>query len=146
MQAAELESRTSIPTPQETPGPPSPFTYIPHRPTAKSSINSYATSRTANAEAVQAQRTINLTPLGISAPPQSRTAQGLWGGSSSGNQDGFLYGMSIQSNMQIKAVPSPPIAGVLVDQKARKKVAGREKKIMGDMWLLAGRLDEAINW
>lgn len=54
--------------------------------------------------------------------------------------------MSIQSNMQLKAMPSPPISGALVDQKARKKVAGREKKLMGDMWLLAGRLEEAINW
>ena len=141
VQAAELESRTSIPTPQETSGPPSPFTYIPHRPTAKSSINSY--SRKASDPT---QRPVNLEPLGISAPPQSRTALGLWGGSQSGNQDGFLYGMSIQSNMQLKAMPSPPISGALVDQKARKKVAGREKKLMGDMWLLAGRLEEAINW
>lgn len=77
---------------------------------------------------------------------QSRTAQGLWGGSTSGNQDGFMYGMSIQSNMQVKAVPSPPPGAQLVDQKARKKVAGREKKLMADMWLLAGRLEEAINW
>jgi hypothetical protein len=77
---------------------------------------------------------------------QSRTAQGLWGGSTSGNQDGFMYGMSIQSNMQVKAVPSPPPGAQLVDQKARKKVAGREKKLMADMWLLAGRLEEAISW
>lgn len=52
--------------------------------------------------------------------------------------------MSIQSNMQVKAVPSPPPGAQLVDQKARKKVAGREKKLMGDMWVLSGRLDEAI--
>lgn len=48
--------------------------------------------------------------------------------------------------MQVKATPSPPPGGMLVDQKARKKVAGREKKLMGDMWLLAGRLEEAVTW
>lgn len=70
----------------------------------------------------------------------------MWGGSQSGNQDGFLYGKSIQSNMALHpgATPSPPLGAALVDQRARKKVAGREKKLMGDMWLLAGRLNEAI--
>ena len=72
----------------------------------------------------------------------------MWGGSQSGNQDGFLYGMSIQSNMAVQpaAAPSPPPGGVLVDQKARRRIVGREKKLMADMWLLAGRLEEAIAW
>lgn len=72
----------------------------------------------------------------------------MWGGSASGNQDGFLYGMSIQSNMAIQpgAAPSPPPGGVAVNQKSRKRVVGREKKLMADMWLLAGRLNEAIEW
>lgn len=143
MQAAELESRTTIPTPQETKDLPSPFSYTNHRLTAKSLINSYAAPR---ASSDPAQRPINLASLGIAAPPQARTALGMWGGSQSGNQDGFLYGRSIQSNMQVKVLPGAPPGGILVDQKARKKVAGREKKLMGDLWLLAGRLEEAIAW
>lgn len=79
-------------------------------------------------------------------PPQSRTAIGLWGGSQSGNQDGFLYGKSIQSNMVVQKGAEPSLAPGLVDQKARKKILGREKKLMADMWLLAGRLGEAISW
>ena len=72
----------------------------------------------------------------------------MWGGSSAGNQDGFLYGMSIASNMAVQpaAAPSPPPGGILVDQKARRRILGREKKLMADMWLLAGRLEEAITW
>ena len=43
------------------------------------------------------------------------------------------------------ASPSPPPgAAGLVDQRARRKVAGREKKLMADMWLLAGRIEQAI--
>jgi len=94
------------------------------------------------------QQPVNLSHLGIAPPPQSRTALGLWGGSQSGNQEGFLYGNSIQSNMAMQpgVVPSPPPGAVVVDPRARKKVAGREKKLMGDMWLLAGRMSEAIAW
>lgn len=57
-----------------------------------------------------------------------------------------MYGKSIQSNMALQpgAAPSPPPG--MIDQKTRKKVAGRERKLMGDLWLLAGRLTEAIAW
>lgn len=74
---------------------------------------------------------------------------GQWGASQSGNQDGFLYGMSIQSNMAVQPGAAPTLgvaAGSGVDPKARKRVLGREKKLMADMWLLAGRLNEAITW
>ncbi|GAA5936717.1 TRAPPII-specific subunit TRS120 [Sporobolomyces koalae] len=154
--AAQLESRTNISTPQETPGPAAPFSFVPNKPNARNSISTYASaspsasssapSNAATAVPVKPQQLVNLTSLGIAPPPQSRTAQGQWGGSSSGNQDGFLYGTSIASNMAVQpqVAPSPPPGSVLVDQRARKRVAGREKKLMGDMWLLAGRLSEAI--
>ncbi|GAA6025577.1 hypothetical protein JCM11491_005997 [Sporobolomyces phaffii] len=152
--AAQLESRTSIPTPQEQPGPAAPFSFVPHKPTARASISTYASTAPKPSSAVpsvkpqqqQQQQPVNLASLGIAPPPQSRTAQGLWGGSAAGNQDGFLYGQSIQSNMQVhpSVVPSPPPGSVLVDPRSRKRVAGREKKLMGDMWLLAGRVHEAI--
>lgn len=72
---------------------------------------------------------------------------GPLGGSTSGNRDGFLYGASIQTNMAVQkeVVPSPPPGAQLVDARSRKRVAGRERKLMGDMWLLSGRLNEAIN-
>lgn len=144
-QAAQLESRTNIATPQETPGPPSPFTYISQKPTARSTISAYVAPASPT---VREARSINLAPFGISPPPQSRTSLGMWGGSQSGNRDGFLYGMNIQSNMALQPGTSatPPPGGVLVDSKARRKVLGREKKLMADMWLLSGRLDEAISW
>jgi len=150
-QAAQLESRTNIPTPQETPGASAPFSFVPNKPNARTSISSYASNPPTKASStppvsVKPQQPVNLASLGIAPPPQSRTAQGQWGGSTSGNQEGFLYGSSIASNMAVQAqvVPSPPPGSVLVDQRARKRVAGREKKLMGDMWLLAGRLTEAI--
>ncbi|GAA5989707.1 hypothetical protein JCM5350_007364 [Sporobolomyces pararoseus] len=152
--AAQLESRTNIPTPQESSGPAVPFSFVPYKPNARSSISTYAsppppkasTPSTAAPVPVKPQPPVNLSSLGIAPPPQSRTAHGLWGGSTSGNQEGFLYGSSIASNMAVQpqVVPSPPPGSVLVDQRSRKRVAGREKKLMGDMWLLAGRLSEAI--
>ncbi|GAA5876487.1 hypothetical protein JCM16303_003552 [Sporobolomyces ruberrimus] len=150
--AAQLESRTNIPTPQESSGPAAPFSFVPRKPNARSSISSYASAPLKTTPSISAplavkpQQPVNLASLGIAPPPQSRTAQGQWGGSTSGNQDGFLYGSSIASNMSVQpsVVPSPPPGSVLVDQKSRKRVAGREKKLMGDMWLLAGRLPEAV--
>ncbi|GAA5969112.1 hypothetical protein JCM3765_002183 [Sporobolomyces pararoseus] len=154
--AAQLESRTNIPTPQQSSGPAAPFSFVPYKPNARTSISTYASApppkaSTSTAAApvpvpVKPQPPVNLTSLGIAPPPQSRTAHGLWGGSTSGNQEGFLYGSSIASNMAVQpqVVPSPPPGSVLVDQRSRKRVAGREKKLMGDMWLLAGRLNEAI--
>ncbi|GAA5898275.1 TRAPPII-specific subunit TRS120 [Sporobolomyces salmoneus] len=152
--AAQLESRTNIPTPQESPGPAAPFSFVPYKPNARTSISTYATPpmkstpfSPATPVPVKPQPPVNLASLGIAPPPQSRTAQGLWGGSTSGNQDGFLYGSSIASNMTVQpqVVPSPPPGSVLVDQRSRKRVAGREKKLMGDMWLLSGRLSEAVS-
>ncbi|KAM0753107.1 Trs120-domain-containing protein [Meredithblackwellia eburnea MCA 4105] len=144
--AAQLESRTNIPTPQETPGPPSPFSYISHKPNAKSSINTYASPSSPVSPTTREARSINLAPFGIAPPPQSRTANGMWANSNSGNQHGFMYGMSIQSDMAVHpgATPSPPPGAVLIDQKARRRVLGREKKLLADMWLLSGRLEEAI--
>ncbi|SCZ89502.1 BZ3500_MvSof-1268-A1-R1_Chr9g10432 [Microbotryum saponariae] len=185
--AAQLESRTSIPTPQETPQLTSPFTFIPTKPNARSTIHSYtagatrptavrssslppnttpnnSTSTSTNASASSSHLNnsagaakgggiisnetpkIDLTAFGLAAPPQSRTSLGLWGGSSSGNQEGFLYGRSIQSHVNVapNAAPSPPPGSTLVDSKSRKKVAGRERKLMADMWLLAGRTEQAI--
>ncbi|GAA5864034.1 hypothetical protein JCM1840_000679 [Sporobolomyces johnsonii] len=147
--AAQLESRTNIPTPQETPGAASPFSFVPHKANARTSISAYAApskSSSASPVPVKPQQPVNLTSLGIAPPPQSRTALGQWGGSASGNQEGFMYGSSIASNMAVQpsVAPSPPPGSVLVDQRARKRVAGREKKLMGDMWLLAGRLNDAI--
>ncbi|BGP40785.1 hypothetical protein JCM10449v2_004750 [Rhodotorula kratochvilovae] len=147
--AAQLESRTSIPTPQETPGAAAPFSFVPNKPTAQSTITSYASNhrRTDSPVSSKPQQPVNLASLGIAPPPQSRTAHGPLGGSTSGNRDGFLYNTSIQANMstQAGAAPSPPLGSQLVDARARKRVAGREKKLMGDMWLLSGRLNEAIN-
>ncbi|GAA5925915.1 hypothetical protein JCM1841_004039 [Sporobolomyces salmonicolor] len=147
--AAQLESRTNIPTPQETSGAASPFSFVPHKASARTSISAYAApSKSSNASPVpvKPQQPVNLASLGIAPPPQSRTALGQWGGSASGNQEGFMYGSSIASNMAVQpsVAPSPPPGSVLVDQRARKRVAGREKKLMGDMWLLAGRLNDAI--
>ncbi|GJN91136.1 hypothetical protein Rhopal_004154-T1 [Rhodotorula paludigena] len=146
--AAQLESRTSIPTPQETPGVAAPFSFVPSKATAQSTIATYAASqqRADSPAQPKPQQPVNLTSLGIAPPPQSRTAHGPLGGSTTGNRDGFLYGASIQTNMatQAGAAPSPPPGSQLVDARSRKRVAGREKKLMGDMWLLAGRLPEAI--
>ncbi|SCV69753.1 BQ2448_1147 [Microbotryum intermedium] len=183
--AAQLESRTSIPTPQETPQLTSPFTFIPTKPNARSTINSYtgrairpnamrssslpsnninsaATNKNPTASSSKLNNAagaakaggmvlneapkVDLTSFGLVAPPQSRTSLGLWGGSSSGNQDGFLYGRSIQSHVSVapNAAPSPPPGSTVVDSKSRKKVAGRERKLMADMWLLAGRTEQAI--
>ncbi|GAA6044610.1 hypothetical protein JCM8097_006453 [Rhodosporidiobolus ruineniae] len=144
--AAQLESRTSIPTPQETPEAANPFSFHPSRTNARNSISSYASQPTSPIS-TKPQQPVNLSSLGISAPPQSRTAQGQRGGSTSGNQDGFVYGSSIQSHMAVQpaVAPSPPPGSQLVDARSRKRVAGREKKLMGDMWLLAGRLSDAIS-
>ena len=153
LQAAQLESRTSIPTPQPTPTLASPFAFLPSKPSAQSSLTSYTATPSTSASSPPPKP--NLAPLGIAPPPISRTALGLWGGSQSGNQEGYLYGNAIASagNMQLasaavgagQASPSGAGPGV-VDQKARKKVQGREKKLMGDMWLLTGRINEAIAW
>lgn len=151
--AAQLESRTSIPTPQP-PVAPSPFSFLPHRPSASSTLSSYVSPSSAPAPSSPSpsstgKPTPNLAPLGIAPPPVSRTALGLWGGSQSGNQDGFLYGSSIASTPALATIPGAaggaagPGMGV-VDQKARKKVQGRERKLMGDWWLLGGRVGEAI--
>ncbi|BGO92090.1 hypothetical protein NBRC10512_000821 [Rhodotorula toruloides] len=150
--AAQLESRTSIPTPQETPGASAPFSFTPQKPSAKSLITTYTSTstpkRTDSPKPSPApQQPVNLASLGVAPPPQSRTAMGPLGGSTSGNRDGFLYGASIQTNMAVQkeVVPSPPPGAQLVDARSRKRVAGRERKLMGDMWLLSGRLNEAIN-
>ncbi|KAK4057137.1 hypothetical protein OIO90_001632 [Microbotryomycetes sp. JL221] len=142
--AAQLESRSSISTPQPQPGLTNPFSFVPNRPTAKQQISSY-TAPTAPLSAPKSQQPVDPLSVGLAAPPQSRTALGLWGGSSAGNQEGYLYGNSIQSNMSVQpgVSPSPPPSAV-VDQKSRKKIAGRERKLMGDMWLLAGRVPEAV--
>jgi len=149
-QAAQLESRTSIPTPQETPGAAAPFSFAPTKGTAQSTISTYSAPTARRPEIPAPAKPpppVDLASLGLAAPPQSRTATGPLGSSTSGNRDGFLYGQSIQTNMatQAGAVPSPPPGAQLVDARARKRVAGREKKLMGDMWLLSGRLNEAIN-
>ncbi|KAM0789161.1 hypothetical protein ACM66B_000010 [Microbotryomycetes sp. NB124-2] len=141
--AAQLESRSSIPTPQPQPGLSNPFSFVPNRPTAKQQISTYTSPTTPVAP--KAQQAVDPLSVGLTAPPQSRTALGLWGGSSAGNQEGYLYGNSIHSNMSVQpgVSPSPPPASSVVDSKSRKRVAGRERKLMGDMWLLAGRLGEA---
>ncbi|GAA6060047.1 hypothetical protein JCM10212_001044 [Sporobolomyces blumeae] len=153
--AAQLESRTSIPTPQEVPASSTPFAYASPRPQLRNSSSSYTsppTPTTANSPLppipTNGQPSVNLAALGIAPPPQSRTALGTRGGSVSGNQHGFLYGSSIATNMQAtqpSAAPSPPPGAGLVDQRARKRVAGREKKLMGDLWLLSGRIPDAIS-
>lgn len=147
LQAAQLESRTSIPTPQPTPAFISPFSFLPSKPTARSTSGSSASAPLSSSSAPKP----DLAPLGIAPPPISRTALGLWGGSQSGNQEGYLYGNAIGSAGAMALAPgaaAPPPSSVVgvVDQKARKKVMGREKKLMGDMWLLTGRLTEAIAW
>ncbi|GAA5896374.1 hypothetical protein JCM6882_000998 [Rhodosporidiobolus microsporus] len=141
--AAQLESRTSIPTPQEAPGALNPFSLVPAKANPRSSISS--SNGITSPIAVKPQQPVNLTSLGIAPPPQSRTTFGH--GSAAGHADGFSYPSAVPSSVTSPppATASPPPGSQLVDARARKRVAGREKKLMGDMWLLAGRLTEAIN-
>ncbi|BGP16900.1 hypothetical protein JCM10213v2_004908 [Rhodosporidiobolus nylandii] len=127
--AAQLESRTSIPTPQETPA--SSSSTKPNNRISISSLTSPVGSRPTSPISSQPQHPVNFSALGM-APPA--------------HPHGFIPGTSIPSSLpQQSAAPSPPPGSQLVDARSRKRVAGREKKLMGDMWLLAGRLSEAIN-
>ncbi|KAK4051457.1 hypothetical protein OIV83_002941 [Microbotryomycetes sp. JL201] len=143
--AAQLESRSTISTPQPQPGLRNPFSFVPNKPTAKQQISTYTSPTTPIVP--KTQQAVDPLSVGLTAPPQSRTALGLWGGSSAGNQEGYLYGNSIQSNVSVQpgVSPSPPPASSIIDSKSRKRIAGRERKLMGDMWLLAGRLGEAVS-
>ncbi|GAA5872900.1 hypothetical protein JCM8547_003260 [Rhodosporidiobolus lusitaniae] len=129
--AAQLESRTSIPTPQEP--SPHPLSLTTH--SNRNSISSLH-DRPLSPISTKPHLPLHLTSLGIPPPPQSRTTanHGSAGGTAA---EAPAYGPG-------GAAPSPPPSSQLVDARARKRVAGREKKLMGDMWLLAGRLQEAI--
>lgn len=121
------------PSPSATPGP--------------------GTGQTANR---QPQPQLNISSA-LAAPPQSRTALGI-GGHQSGNQEGYLYGRKIQSKggfavsgtVPAEGDPLGPGGGATVlgtaDAKARKKIAGRVKKLEGDLWCLAGRIGDGIAW
>lgn len=159
-----LESRSTVETPRETQVT-NPFEFLPSRPTAHTAISSYTNLSKAPGISLPAQPirrssapvsrsasppippvrqpSVNMLSPGLSlAPPsQARTALGI-GGHQSGNRDGFLYGKNINSQPQIQAVtPEPSVTSAL---KARKRMAGRVRKLAGDLYLLGGRIQEAV--
>ncbi|GAA5826496.1 hypothetical protein JCM11251_002398 [Rhodosporidiobolus azoricus] len=139
--AAQLESRTSIPTPQEPPGASTPSPFGPSKANARNSLSS--SNGLSSPISVKPHYPNHSTSVGIAPPPQSRTT---FGHGSTAGTDGFSYPSAVPSSVTSPPPPaaSPPPGSQLVDARARKRVAGREKKLMGDMWLLAGRLAEAI--
>ncbi|GAA5987807.1 hypothetical protein JCM10908_007223 [Rhodotorula pacifica] len=144
--AAQLESRTSIPTPQE------PDSVTLQRAVSRASGESNRSNNLPDRVSTPDSRppTNGVPLLGVAAPPQSHPHIGTTGVSSAPKRDSLPYGTSPLAPPIKPILPSTSAAsGVssaaqLVDARARKRVAGREKKLMGDMWLLSGRPQEAI--
>ncbi|GAA6003089.1 hypothetical protein JCM10207_001980 [Rhodosporidiobolus poonsookiae] len=137
--AAQLESRTSIPTPQESSAVASPFSFVPAKPGTRTSISAppAQSSLPSSPISTKPQQPVNLAALGVPPPLPPRTGFGPDKDAQTANLPSYLT-----SNPGVPA--SPPPGSQLVDARSRKRVAGREKKLMGDMWLLAGRLGDAI--
>ena len=141
--AAQLESRTSIPTPQE------PDSVSLQRAVSRASVDSYTVPDRASTP--DSRTPINGVPLlGVAAPPQSHPHIVPTGVSAAPKRESSPYGSSplpppIKPILPIASATSGVSSSAqLVDARARKRVAGREKKLMGDMWLLSGRPQEAI--
>lgn len=145
-QAAQLESRTSIPTPQE------PDSVSRTRAGSCASVDSICSYTVPDsASTPDYRRATNGVPLlGIPAPPQAHPHVAPTGVSAAPKRDSLPYGTSpLPPPVKTVLPTTSAAAGVssaaqLVDARARKRVAGREKKIMGDLWLLSGRPQEAI--
>ncbi|KWU44001.1 hypothetical protein RHOSPDRAFT_34430 [Rhodotorula sp. JG-1b] len=141
--AAQLESRTSIPTPQE------PDSVSLQRAVSRASVDSYTVPDRASTP--DSRTPINGVPLlGVAAPPQSHPHTVPTGVSAAPKRESSPYGSSpllppIKPILPTASATSGVSSSAqLVDARARKRVAGREKKLMGDMWLLSGRPQEAI--
>ncbi|GAA5873361.1 hypothetical protein JCM3774_000758, partial [Rhodotorula dairenensis] len=144
--AAQLESRTSIPTPQESD---SVSLQRAGSPTSVDSLDAYTVPDCAST-ADHRVATNGVPLLGVAAPPQSHPHVVPTGVSAAPKRDSLPYGTSpLPPPVKTLLPTTSAAAGVssaaqLVDARARKRVAGREKKLMGDMWLLSGRPQEAI--
>lgn len=144
MQAAQLESRTSIPTPQEH------DSLSLQRAVSRASVESGRSYHVPDRGTPPLQHSSVMNGTGVAAPPQSHPHTVPNGVSTAPKRDSLAFGTASLSSSPKPILPSTSAAsGVattaqLVDARARRRVAGREKKLMGDMWLLSGRPQEAI--
>ncbi|BGP55929.1 hypothetical protein JCM8202v2_003536 [Rhodotorula sphaerocarpa] len=142
--AAQLESRTSIATPQES------MQNALDRAPSRASVDSVRSHAFSDRSGTPIQP--NGTPLlSVTAPVPSHPHVAPKGISASPKRDSLPFASSPHLPQSVKPVlpRTSSASGVattaqLVDVRARKRVAGREKKLMGDMWLLSGRPQEAI--
>lgn len=143
-QAAQLESRTSIATPQES------MQNALDRAPSRASVDSVRSHAFSDRSGLPIQPN-GISLLSVTAPVPSHPHVAPKGISASPKRDSLPFASSPHLPQSVKPVlpRTSSASGVattaqLVDVRARKRVAGREKKLMGDMWLLSGRPQEAI--